>query len=71
MKGLMNMISFLLRLIISLPLMLWAIAMLTLGFRYGSPTWLITAVITLVFATVAMVGSPLIGWLFEESSTKV
>jgi len=66
MNRLANVINFLMRLIIPLPLMLWGLAMLGLGLSYGSPPWLITALVTIAFGAVAMVGSPLIGWLLER-----
>ncbi len=61
-------VSFLMRLLISLALPIWGLAMLVLGLRNGSPWWIGCGLATGGIGLLFLVGSPLTDPLFKDRS---
>jgi hypothetical protein len=53
-------LSVLMRLLVSLVLPLWGLAMLVLGLKYGAGWWIGTGVVVGLIGAVMFVGSPVI-----------
>jgi len=63
-------ISFVVRMVISLIMPVWGLAMLILGFTWASPWWIICGAVTAGVGAILAVGNPLIWPLVSEAQAR-
>ena len=63
-------VSFVARMVISLMLPLWGLAMLILGVAWGSLWWIICGAVTVGVGLILAVGNPLIWPLVSEAESR-